>query len=77
MLAAGGILHLGLQNNVMTAADMQNAYGPANIEAFRRARGILSQNGTLTTFDNAFTDRLGLSALKRIELSFLAPLLLS
>jgi len=77
-LASGGILHFGLQNNVMTAADLLNAFGPANIEAFRRARSILSQNGTLSTFDNSFTDRLGLSALKkRIDISFLAPLLLS
>lgn len=76
-LASGGILHLGLQNNVMTAADMENAYGSANIEAFRRARGLLSQNGTLATFDNSFTDRLGLSALKSADISFLTPLLLS
>ena len=62
-LAYGGILHFGLQNNVMTAANLSDAFGPANIEAFRRARGILSQNATLSTFDNSFTDRLGLSAL--------------
>jgi len=68
-LASGGILHLGLQNNVMTATDMQNAYGAANIEAFRRARGLLSQHGTLATFDNTFTDRLGLSALNGLVFS--------
>jgi hypothetical protein len=62
-LASGGLLHFGLQNNVLTAADMRNAYGPASIEAFRRARSLLSQRGTLTTFDNAFTDRLELSAI--------------
>jgi hypothetical protein len=77
-LTSGGVLHLGLQNNVMTATDVRNAFGPDNIDAFRRARGVLSQNGTLTTFDNTFTDRLGLSALRRsADISFLPPLLLS
>lgn len=76
-IASGGILHFGLQNNAMTATDIRNAYGFANVEAFRRARGILSQSGTLATFDNSFTDRLGLSAIKSADISFLTPLLLS
>jgi len=60
-LDMGGILHLGLQNNVMTATDFRRAYGGNAIDAFRRARVILADNGTRTTFDNVFTDRLGLS----------------
>ncbi len=62
-LTYGGILHLGLQNNVLTARDVQTAFGNANVEAFRKARAALSQNGAFKTFDNSFTDRLGLSAL--------------
>jgi hypothetical protein len=60
-LACNGALHWGQCNEVMTAADILNLYGRANVEGFRRARAILSQNGTLRTFDNSFTDRLGLS----------------
>ena len=33
--------------------------------------------GSLTTFDNSFTDRLGLSALATTDISYLVPLLLS
>lgn len=62
-IAAGGVLHLGLQNNVMTAADLRAAYGAANVDTFRRARGILAQDATVATFDNSFTDRLDLSAI--------------
>jgi FAD/FMN-containing dehydrogenase len=62
-IAAGGVLHLGLQNNKMTAADLLKAFGRTNVEQFRRARGLLSQDGALKSFDNSFTDRLGLSAL--------------
>ncbi len=77
-LSSGGILHLGLENNVMTAAEMRNAFGSQNIDTFRRARGVLSQNGRLTTFDNSFTDRLGLSAIKqKTDISSLLSLLLS
>jgi hypothetical protein len=75
-IAAGGVLHFGLENDVMTAADMRSAFGDEAIETFRWARGVLSHNGSMTTFDNSFTDRLGLSA-RRIDLSFLVPLLLS
>jgi hypothetical protein len=75
-LTCNGTLHWGQCNEVMTAADIQNFYGRANVDAFRRVRAILSQNGTRTTFDNSFTDRLGLSP-KRADTSFLVPLLLS
>ncbi len=74
--ALGGILHFGLQNDAMTASDLRTAFGSEAIEAFRRARGVLSHNGALTTFDNSFTERLGLSA-RRTDLSYLVPLLLS
>lgn len=59
-LDTGGALHWGQCNEVMTGADFQKAYGRANVEAFRRARTILSQHGRFATFDNSFTDRLGL-----------------
>jgi hypothetical protein len=59
----GGVLHLGLMNDVMTAADFQNAHGAAAILAFRHARGRLTNNATLSTFDNVFTKRLNLGAL--------------
>jgi hypothetical protein len=76
-LSSGGILHWGLENNMMTAADIRNAYGSSNIDTFRWARGVLSQNATLSTFDNSFTDRLGLSAIKqKADMSSLLPLLL-
>ena len=61
-LGSHGALHWGQCNEVMTAVDVQNIYGFDTIEAFRQARGILSKNATLATFDNSFTDRLGLSA---------------
>lgn len=62
----------------MTAADLRSAHGPDRIDKFRWARGVLSQNATLTTFDNSFTDRLGLSAVedKAADISYLLPLLL-
>jgi len=60
-LASRGALHWGQCNEVMTGADLQNTYGLDNIEAFRQARRILSRDGSLATFDNSFTDRLGLS----------------
>jgi len=60
-LTSHGALHWGQCNEAMTRSDVWNIYGSANIEAFRRARATLSQNGTLSTFDNSFTDRLGLS----------------
>jgi hypothetical protein len=62
-LASNGILHFGMNNEVMTAADVRRAFGPANVRSFRRARAVLSEGGTFNTFDNSFTDRLELSAL--------------
>ena len=62
-IAAGGILHLGLQNNKMTATDFRNAFGSQNVDEFRHARGMVSQNASLATFDNTFTDRLDVSAI--------------
>ena len=58
----GGALHLGLQNDVMTGADLRRVYGDADIGTFRWARSVLSGDGTQTTFDNTFTERLGLTA---------------
>lgn len=75
-IALGGILHLGMQNDAMTAADIRSAFGNENIETFRWARGLLSHNGSLATFDNSFTDRLGLSA-RKMDVSYLVPLLLN
>jgi hypothetical protein len=77
-LSSGGILHFGLENNVMTASDIRSAFGSSNVEAFRWARGVLSRNATLSTFDNSFTDRLGLSAIKqKTDISSILGLLLS
>jgi hypothetical protein len=61
-LSCGGNLHFGLNNDVMTHADLFKAHGRAKLDSFRWARGTVSQNGTLMTFDNSFTDRLELSA---------------
>jgi hypothetical protein len=75
-IALGGVLHFGLENDAMTAADLRASFGSEAIETFRWARGVFSHNGTLNTFDNSFTERLGLSA-RKTDLSYLVPLLLS
>jgi hypothetical protein len=59
-LSHNGALHWGQCNNVMQATDVQRIYGPQNVASFVRARAIVSQNGSMRTFDNAFTDRLAL-----------------
>ncbi len=46
------------------------------LDAFRRVRWELTDNGTVRTFDNDFSIRCGLSDPPIPNLSFLAPLLL-
>jgi hypothetical protein len=60
-LSCHGALHWGQCNDVMTSADLENIYGAASVQAFKQARATLSANGLLTTFNNSFTDRLGIS----------------
>lgn len=54
----GGIQHWGM-NDALTDVDVAKAYPRA--ESWRRIRWALTTNGTLQTFDNAFTVRCGLT----------------
>ena len=54
----GGIQHWGM-NDKIDASDVARAY--PRIDTWRRVRWALTQNGTITTFDNDFTHRCGLS----------------
>jgi hypothetical protein len=60
-LRSHGALHWGQCNDVVTSNDLQNIYGAANVQTFKQSRAILSANGLLATFNNSFTDRLGIS----------------
>src|SRR5262249_40314872 len=69
----GGIQHWGL-NEGLNASDVARAY--PRLDTWRRVRWELTKGGTLTTFDNDFTHRCGLSA-RKMDVSYLVPLLLS
>jgi hypothetical protein len=60
-LSCHGMLHWGQCNDVMTSTDLVNFYGAASVQTFIQSRATLSANGLLTTFNNSFTDRLGIS----------------
>jgi len=55
----GGIQHWGM-NDALRAGDVARAY--PRLDTWRRVRWELTRGGTITTFDNAFTSRCGLSA---------------
>ena len=55
----GGIQHWGM-NHLLDASDVARAY--PRLDTWRRVRWALTNNGTLTAFDNDFTRRCGLSA---------------
>jgi FAD binding domain len=54
----GGIQHWGM-NDAIDASDVVRAY--PRLDTWRRVRWELTKGGTITTFDNAFTRRCGLS----------------
>ena len=56
---SGAIQHWAMCNNLLPA-DVTRAY--PRLDTWRRTRWALTNNGTVHTFDNAFTTRVGLSA---------------
>ncbi len=70
----GGIQHWGMFDN-LRASDVSRGYPRLN--TWLRIRWELTNGGTIRTFDNAFSERCGLSAHPRTDISFLAPLLLN
>jgi hypothetical protein len=74
--ARGGIQHWGMFND-LNGADVRQAY--RDLDKWLAVRWLITQNGTIRTFDNDFTDRCGLSKSptpKRTDISYLAALLL-
>jgi hypothetical protein len=70
----GGIQHWGMFRN-LTAADVQRAY--PHLDNWRRIRWHLTNQGTIRTFDNDFSVRVGLSdAPRNRDMSYLDLLLL-
>src|SRR5260221_2348660 len=68
----GAIQHWGMFRN-LTREDVEGAY--PNLDNWRRIRWQMTQNGTLKTFDNLFSERVGLSDPPAVNLSFLDTLL--
>jgi hypothetical protein len=72
--ARGGIQHWGMFND-LNESDVRRAY--RDLDRWLAVRWLITQNGTIRTFDNDFTKRCGLSGPPIRDISFLTPLLLS
>jgi len=70
----GSIQHWGMFRN-LTREDVVRGY--PHLNAWRRARWQLTQQGKLRTFDNEFSIRVGLSDPPSSDISYVVPVLLS
>jgi hypothetical protein len=81
------MLHWGLENEQLTAKHLgsirplqaMTRSGMTKLETFRTVRGILHAAclSPFRVFDNNFTDRLGFSTYRPLDISYLIPLLLA
>jgi hypothetical protein len=68
---AGARLHWGQRNELMGAAAVAHAY--PRLSDWRVVRAQLTGNGAVTTFDNAFTARCGLSGPLQPRVAIIGP----